>query len=923
LKLQSQCKHTIAIRREDVNVWEGRAPLAPTHVRQLVKDGFKVIVQPSNRRAFPMEEYSRCGAMIQEDLSEASLILGVKQVPIDLLIPDTTYAFFSHTIKAQEANMPLLDAMLEKRIRLIDYEMMKDDKGMRVVAFGKYAGVAGMIDILHGLGLRLLALGHHTPFMHCGPAHNYRSPIMARSAVRDAGYEIALGMMPKSIGPLTFVFTGSGNVSLGAQEVFQELPYEYVKAKDLKKVAEHGSTTKVYGCVVDMEDHLVRKDTGKFGGAQDFFENPDDYVSHFAKTIAPYTSVMINGIYWAPGHPRLLSIPDGKNLIRPYDAPWIPSATGCPHLPHRLIGICDITADPGGSIEFCDECTTIDKPFNLYDADLHKNTVSFVGPGILVCSIDNMPAQIPRESTEFFGNLLLPHVYQMVKSRAEDSWSDASSALTSTVGDAVICSNGDLTPNFKYIHDLRNAKSRSVQKAAQNEVANKTKRVLVLGAGYVSPPVVEYLTRDATVHVTLASHIRKEADAIATRFPNTAPILLNVSDDKTENLSKLVGEHDLVISLLPYSLHPKIAKICIQQKTNLVTASYTSDELKELHEDALAADITCVNEVGVDPGIDHMIAMECFDEVKNNAGKITKFISYCGGLPAPEDSENPLRYKFSWSPRGVLLNTISPAKYLWNGKVVDIPAGGAVMEAGKEMNFLPGFSLVGFPNRNSIPYGDEYQIQKADTIIRGTLRYKGYTEAVIGLQKLGFIDPSPHPLLHPHGPDITWRQFMCSVVGKPQDIIVENLKDALLDRLGGKMENLQVVVDLGLLDDEPIDKQGSPLDSLSTYLSRRLVYEQGERDIIVMRHDVHVEWPDKKEEIRHLDFVCYGDGTDEGYSAMAKTVGYPCAIAAKMVLTGEIQDKGMVVPMAQHIYRPILNRLKEEGFTHRQSISNL
>jgi alpha-aminoadipic semialdehyde synthase len=161
------------------------------------------------------------------------------------------------------------------------------------------------------------------------------------------------------------------------------------------------------------------------------------------------------------------------------------------------------------------------------------------------------------------------------------------------------------------------------------------------------------------------------------------------------------------------------------------------------------------------------------------------------------------------------------------------------------------------------------------------------------------------------------------IVGKPQDIIVENLKDALLDRLGGKMENLQVVVDLGLLDDEPIDKQGSPLDSLSTYLSRRLVYEQGERDIIVMRHDVHVEWPDKKEEIRHLDFVCYGDGTDEGYSAMAKTVGYACAIAAKMVLTGEIQDKGMVVPMAQHIYRPILNRLKEEGFTHRQSISNL
>lgn len=912
-------KHTVAIRREDVNVWEGRAPLAPVHVRQLVKDGFKVLVQPTNRRAYPMEEYARSGAVIQEDLSEASVILGVKQVPIDLLIPDKTYAFFSHTIKAQEANMPLLDAILEKRIVLIDYEMMRDEKGQRVVAFGKYAGVAGMIDILHGLGLRLLALGHHTPFMHVGPAHNYRSPIMARAAVRDAGYEIALGLLPKSIGPLTFVFTGSGNVSQGAQEVFQELPYEFVKPKDLKKVAEHGSTNKVYGCVVDMEDHLLHKDSGKFHGIQDFFTNPQNYASHFAKTIAPYTSALINGIYWAPGHPRLLSIPDAKNLIRPYDAPWIPESAGCPHLPHRMLAISDITADPGGSIEFCDECTTIDKPFTLYDADLHKNTVSFVGPGILVCSIDNMPAQIPRESTEFFGNLLLPHVYDMAQSRADKPWSEVN--LPKTVSDAVITSNGSLTPNFEYIAELRKAKSQSVHKAAQ--VATKMKKVLVLGAGYVSSPVVEYLTRDNTIQITLASHIRKEADAVAARFENTEPILLNVMDEKDDHLRSQVAAHDLVISLLPYQLHAKIAKICIDQQTNMVTASYTSDALKELNEEAKAANITVVNEVGVDPGIDHMIAMECFDAVKNNAGKVTKFISYCGGLPAPEDSENALRYKFSWSPRGVLLNTISPAKYLWDGKVVDIPAGGAVMEAGEVMNFLPGFNLEGFPNRDSLPYGSEYGIQKADTIIRGTLRYEGYTNAILGLQQLGFIDPNPHPLLHPQGPDMSWKEFLCTIVGKPQDIIVENLKDAVLDRLGGRIDRLKVIENLGLFEDEPIEKHGSILDTLSAYLARRLVYGDGERDIIIMRHDVHVEWPDKKEEIRHLDFVCYGDGTPDGYSAMAKTVGYPCAIAAKMVLTGEIQDKGMVVPMSQHIYRPILNRLAEEGFVHKESVTHL
>jgi alpha-aminoadipic semialdehyde synthase len=185
---------------------------------------------------------------------------------------------------------------------MIDYEKMVDENGQRVVAFGKYAGVVGMIDIMHGLGLRFLALGHHTPFMHIGPAHNYHSSEMARQAIRGAGYEIALGLMPKSIGPLTFVFTGSGNVSQGAQEVFRELPFEYVHPSQLKKVAEHGgfylvwkpislnlfphffepfqATNKVYGCKVSRSDHLVNKETGKFD-AEEYDAHPERYKSAF------------------------------------------------------------------------------------------------------------------------------------------------------------------------------------------------------------------------------------------------------------------------------------------------------------------------------------------------------------------------------------------------------------------------------------------------------------------------------------------------------------------------------------------------------------------------------------------------------------------------------------------------------------------
>ena len=160
-----------------------------------------------------MAAYAKVGAKIQEDISEASCIFGVKQVPIDALISNKTFCFFSHTIKAQPDNMDLLDAMLEKNVGCVDYETMCGASGGRVVAFGKYAGIAGMIDILHGIGLRLLALGHHTPFMHIGQAHNYRNSHHARQGIRDAGYEISLDMMPKSIGPMTFVFTGSGNVS--------------------------------------------------------------------------------------------------------------------------------------------------------------------------------------------------------------------------------------------------------------------------------------------------------------------------------------------------------------------------------------------------------------------------------------------------------------------------------------------------------------------------------------------------------------------------------------------------------------------------------------------------------------------------------------------------------------------------------------
>ncbi|XP_063534757.1 alpha-aminoadipic semialdehyde synthase, mitochondrial isoform X2 [Cydia strobilella] len=900
-------RKVIAIRREDQSVWERRAPFAPLNVNRFVRNGVKVIVQPSNRRAYPMQSYISAGAVIQEDISEANVIFGVKQTPIDLLIPNKTYCFFSHTIKAQEANMPMLDAILAKNIRLIDYEKLMDDAGNRVVAFGKYAGVAGMINILHGLGLRLLALGHHTPFMHIGPAHNYRNSSMARQAIRDAGYEVALGMMPKSLGPLTFVFTGSGNVSQGSQEIFSELPHEYVPPEMLRKVAEHGSPNKIYGCEVRRRHHLERKNGGGYD-AQEYEEHPERYISTFAQKIAPYTSVLVNCIYWAVDSPKLLTIPDAKHLLIPSNTPWLPKSIGAPALPHRMLAICDISADPGGSIEFMNECTTIDTPFCLYDADRNKDTKSFKGPGVLVCSIDNMPTQLPRESTDFFGDLLFPYAEDIMKSDASRPLEEHN--FSPVVQGAIITSNGKLTPPFEYINELRSSNNRSRHKVEGDH--QNLDSVVILGSGLVSAPVIEYLAKEKNISVTIASQVKEEADALAERY-GVRSAYLQADDDAA--LRAMVSRARLVVSLLPYELHGAAARAAIEAGAHMVTASYVRPEVQELHSRAKEAGVTILNEVGLDPGIDHLLALECIHDVQNHGGRVDSFVSYCGGLPAPEFSDNALRYKFSWNPRGVLLNTISEAKYLSRGQVVEVLSGGELMSVARELDFLPGFAFEGFPNRDSTQYAKLYGIEDAHTIFRGTIRYRGFAETMIAMQLFGLVDPNPHPSLHPEGPEITWRQFACDLLGlTDSSIFYENLKTRLTERIGGA--GAAGLESLGLLEDSVIVKRNTPLDTVSHYLTHKLKLGNDETDFVVLRHEVGVTWRDGRKERREVTMTVRGEPA--GYTAMARTVGLPTAIAAKMILDGEIQERGVVLPFAPVVYKSLLSRLRAHGVTARE-----
>uniref|UniRef100_A0AAV2KPY1 Alpha-aminoadipic semialdehyde synthase, mitochondrial n=1 Tax=Knipowitschia caucasica TaxID=637954 RepID=A0AAV2KPY1_KNICA len=904
LAVQRRYEHhraVIAIRREDINPWERRAPLAPRHVRELTNAGVKVLVQPSNRRAIHEKYYAKAGAMVQEDISEASLIVGVKRMPEDLVMPRKTYAFFSHTIKAQEANMALLEDLLKKEVRLIDYEKMVDPNGFRIVAFGQWAGVAGMINILHGLGLRLLALGHHTPFMHIGMAHNYRNVSQAIQAVRDCGYELSMGLMPKSIGPVTFCFTGTGNVSKGAQDIINELPVEYVEPHELKDVSETGDLTKVYATVLSRHHHLVRKSDGIYDPLE--YENhPELYTSHFRTSVAPYTTCLINGIYWDRHTPRLLRRLDAQKLRRPPKNALVCNE-GSPALPHRLLAICDISADTGGSIEFMTECTTIDKPFCMYDADQHIDHDSVEGNGILMCSIDNLPAQLPIEATEYFGDRLFPYIWEMLPSDATRPLEEEE--FSPQVRDAVITSNGKLTPKFEYIDKLRERREK-----AQIMKKSGMKRVLLLGTGYVSGPVVEYLTRDDKTQVTVASVVLRQAEELAAKYPNTIPVVMDVGSQEG-HLDSLIKDHDLVISLLPYTFHPLVAKHCIQRKKNMVTASYLSPDMKALESSALEAGITIVNEMGLDPGIDHMLAMECIDQAKVDGCTVESYISFCGGLPAPECSDNPLRYKFSWSPYGVLMNTISTAVYLKDGEVVTVPPGGSLMESAAEMDFFPGFNLEGYPNRDSTKYAEPYGIQSAHTLLRGTLRFKGFTNAMSGFVKLGLIDSKACPLLERNASAVTWKDILCKQMGLTPSISQESFEEAVYERVGRDQFRMETLRWFGMLGEEVVPHADSVLTALAKHLEVKLSFGKRERDLIVMRNDLGLRHPTGELETKHISMVVYGD--PDGFSAMAKTVGYPAAIAARMLLDGEIRSKGLVIPMTKEVYAPALARLKEEG----------
>jgi alpha-aminoadipic semialdehyde synthase len=399
-KKDAYMNKTIGIRREDKNEWERRAPLVPEDVKELKeKHGIKTIIQPSKLRVFPDNAYAEAGAEVNEDLGRASVILAIKEIPIHLFEKDKTYVFFSHTIKGQPYNMDMLKRMMELKCNLVDYERIVNEKGQRLIFFGRFAGLAGMIETLHAFGQKLKLQGFNTPFEKIKQAYQYASLEEAKKEIGAIGEEIDEHGFPVELAPLVVGFSGYGNVSRGAQEIFDLLPFKVISGHILDEMYENfaSDNLNLYKVVFAEEDMFrLKQGIDQPFDLQDYYNHPGKYESQFEKFI-PYLSVLVNCIYWTEDYPRLVT----KEYL--YNRTIIRS-----NLTLKVVG--DISCDIDGSIEITHRATYPDNATFTYFAGDDRYEEGTRRTGITVMAVDNLPCEFPVESSAAFSTVLREYI---------------------------------------------------------------------------------------------------------------------------------------------------------------------------------------------------------------------------------------------------------------------------------------------------------------------------------------------------------------------------------------------------------------------------------------------------------------------------------------------------------------------------------
>ncbi len=431
------------------------------------------------------------------------------------------------------------------------------------------------------------------------------------------------------------------------------------------------------------------------------------------------------------------------------------------------------------------------------------------------------------------------------------------------------------------------------------------KKVAILGAGFVTEPLAGYLMDECAYDVVIATRTPSKAEKIiGGRRNGTAMAWVAEQHDA---LDTLVREVDLVVSMIPPHMHIPVAEACLRHRKHLVTTSYISPEMQGLDAAAKERGVLLMNEIGEDPGLDHMGAKAMIDQARREGGRVTALASYGAGLPSFEHNRNPVNYKFSWSPRGVMLAAQTSAAYIEKGEVIEVPAHDLFGH-----HWLVDIEGLGtfetYPNRSCLRYLPHLDLEENASLYRGLLRFVGWCNFMGSLVALTYLDGGDtHDLSGK-----TFREFTASLMSKP-DATTESLAAFL--EVPENSDEIKRLKWLGILDDTAIPLQsGANVDVLINLMLARMSYQPGERDMIIVHDEIVVEFGDRKE--RRLSTL-HVEGDSNGRSAMSRAVSLPAAIAARLILEGKLNLTGVEMPLRSEIYEPILESLGKLGFNFR------
>ncbi len=427
----------LLIRAEDKNIWERRAPIVPADLQEIIQQTrATAFVEQSGKRFFKAREYEAAGAASCQGMNSGDIIFGVKEIPEEKILAGKTYLFFSHTIKGQASGMPLLQKIISSGSTLIDYEKIIDDQNRRLIYFGRYAGDAGTIDILSLMGEYWEHHGLDTPFRECRRAHQYASVEDARTHLKKIGDLIRTKGLPEALSPMVIGIMGYGNVSGGAQQILDCLPAAKIEPDALKFLTKKGKINNktLYITIFKEKDLVCRKDNTPFD-LNDYYQRPEKYKSRFDEFL-PYLSILINAVYWENRCPRFVTWDGLKKLFLETKHP-------------RLCGIADISCDINGAVECTVKATETQMPAYLCDPITRTTTDGHKGDGIVLLAVDNLPCELPNDSSIFFSNQLKPFVPNLIT--ADYHTSLETSGLCPEINKAVIVYNGKLTPDYAYL----------------------------------------------------------------------------------------------------------------------------------------------------------------------------------------------------------------------------------------------------------------------------------------------------------------------------------------------------------------------------------------------------------------------------------------------------------------------------------------